>query len=268
MMRFVTPITVVQIVLNYIGLNLGWVYLFMGVMIGSAVIPLWNLMTWKDASGKGAVLAAWGGLALAMIGWLIAAQVQGGKITVATLGTDEVMLSGNLIAIFSSGIIHYLYSKFVDPQNFDFATLDSNIHLVEQDLSGLSAAEQDKVMIRKTKRWITNRGYVLTFVLVILWPVLSIPAQVFSKGYFAFWVVISIGWAFAAGITITIMPLWESQTEIIRVFSGIMNYCMGKSGNAAEYAEETAPAKTVEEPAAKAVEEEEVDAEFAEMLKA
>ncbi len=120
----------------------------------------------------------------------------------------------------------------------------------------------------KTKRWITNRGYVLTFVLVILWPILSIPAQVFSKGYFAFWIVISIGWAFAAGITITIMPLWESQTEIIRVFSGIMNYCMGKSGNAAEYAEETAPAKTVEEPAAKAAEEEEVDAEFAEMLKA
>ena len=34
------------------------------------------------------------------------AGIQGGKITVATLGTDEVMLSGNLIAIFSSGIIH------------------------------------------------------------------------------------------------------------------------------------------------------------------
>ena len=34
------------------GLNLGWVYLFMGVVIGSAVIPLWNMMTWDNASGK------------------------------------------------------------------------------------------------------------------------------------------------------------------------------------------------------------------------
>ena len=34
------------------GLNLGWVYLFMGVVIGSAVIPLWNMMTWDKASGK------------------------------------------------------------------------------------------------------------------------------------------------------------------------------------------------------------------------
>jgi Na+/proline symporter len=257
-----------QILLNAIGLNLGWVYLFMGVMIGSAVIPLWNMMTWKDASGKGAVIAAWGGLVLALAGWLIGAQIQGGKITVSTLGTNEVMLSGNLIAIFSSGLIHFVYSKFFDPQNYDFSILNDNIHLVEQDLSGLGAEEQDKVMIRKTKRWITNRGYVLTFVLIILWPILSIPAQVFTKSYFAFWVVVSIAWGFGAAIVISVLPLWESQAEIIRVCSGIMNYCMGKSGNAAEYAEETAPAKTVEEPAAKAAEEEEVDAEFAEMLKA
>ena len=175
-----------QILLNAIGLNLGWVYLFMGVMIGSAVIPLWNMMTWKDASGKGAVIAAWGGLVLAIASWLIGAQIQGGKITVSTLGTNEVMLSGNLIAIFSSGFIHFVYSKFFDPQNYDFSILNDNIHLVEQDLSGLGAEEQDKVMIRKTKRWITNRGYVLTFVLIILWPILSIPAQVFTKSYFAF----------------------------------------------------------------------------------
>jgi Na+/proline symporter len=35
------------ILLQEIGLNLGWVYMFMGVVIGSAVAPLWNLMTWE-----------------------------------------------------------------------------------------------------------------------------------------------------------------------------------------------------------------------------
>ena len=33
---------ITQILLNVMGLNLGWVYLFMGVVIGSSVIPLWN----------------------------------------------------------------------------------------------------------------------------------------------------------------------------------------------------------------------------------
>merc|ERR1739844_407377 len=86
---------VLSIFLDFLGLNLGWVYLFMGCVIGSAVIPLWNLMTWDKASGTGAVIAAWGGLTLAVIGWLVGAQVQSGAVTVATLGTNEVMLAGN-----------------------------------------------------------------------------------------------------------------------------------------------------------------------------
>jgi SSS family transporter len=237
-----------SIVLNVIGLNLGWVYLFMGVVIGSAVIPLWNMMTWDKASGKGAIIAAWSGLVLALTGWLIGAKIQSGSVSVSTLGTNEVMLSGNLIAILSSGLIHYIYSKFIDPQNFDFATLDDNIHLVEQDLSGLGAEQQDKNELRRAKRWITRRGYILTFVLIIVWPLLSIPAQVFSKDYFAFWVLISIAWGFGAAIVISFLPLIESQDEIGKVFSGMFNYVTGRRGDAEQYAEEETPAKTVDEP--------------------
>merc|ERR1711935_1148203 len=176
---------VFAIILQTIGLNLGWVYLFMGVVIGSAVIPLWNLMTWDKASGSGAVIAAWGGLVLALIGWLVGAKVQGGEVTVATLGTNEVMLSGNLIAILSSGLIHYIWSKFIDPQDYDFKTLDDNITLVEEDKRGLSEIEQDAVMLRRAERWIKRRGYVLTLVLIVIWPLLSVPAGTFTKSYFA-----------------------------------------------------------------------------------
>ena len=238
----------VQILLNVIGLNLGWVYLFMGVVIGSAVIPLWNMMTWDKASGKGAVIAAWSGLVLAISGWLIGAQVQSGSISVATLGSNEVMLSGNLIAILSSGLIHYVYSKFIDPADFDFATLDANIHLVEQDLLGLGVKQQDKTELRRAKRWITCHGYLLTFVLILVWPLLSIPAQVFSKDYFAFWVLVSMAWGFGAAITISFLPLFESQDEIGRVFSGMFNYMTGRQGDAADYAKEEPPVKAMDEP--------------------
>jgi SSS family transporter len=212
---------VLSIVLDWLGLNLGWVYLFMGVVIGSAVIPLWNLMTWDKASGKGAVYAAWGGFVLAITGWLIAAGVQGGSISVATLGTNEVMLSGNLIAIFSSGFIHYVYSKFIDPQDFDFSTLDAKIKLVEDDTSGLSADDQDPVMLEKAYKWITVRGWVLTIVLVVIWPLLSVPAGKFTKDYFTFWVLLAIAWGFGAAITITFLPLMESSEEIGAIFKGM-----------------------------------------------
>ncbi len=210
------------------GLDLGWVYLFMGIIIGSAVIPLWNMMTWDKASGKGAIISAWSGLILALIGWFAGAKIESGVVNVATLGSNPVMLSGNLIAILSSGFIHYVYSKFIDPQDYDFSTLDANIHLVEQDLSGLREDELDKNEIRRAKRWIIRRGYLLTFVLIVVWPILSIPARVFSQSFFAFWVLVSIIWAFSAAIAITSLPLFESQSEIGKVCSGVLNYIMCK----------------------------------------
>jgi hypothetical protein len=222
------------IILQTIGLNLGWVYLFMGVVIGSAVIPLWNLMTWDKASGTGAVMAAWGGLILALIGWLVGAKVQSDEVTVSTLGTNEVMLSGNLIAILSSGLIHYVYSKFIDPQDFDFSTLDDNISLVEEDKRGLGEIEQDAVMLRRAERWIKRRGYILTLVLVIIWPLLSVPAGTFTKSYFAFWVLVAIAWGFGSAIIITFLPLVESSEEIATALSGMMYFVMGKEAPRAE----------------------------------
>lgn len=227
------------------GLNLGWVYLFMGVVIGSAVAPLWFMMTWKGASGTGAVIAAWSGLILAVSAWLIAAQVQSGEISVDTLGTNEVMLSGNLVAIFSSAIIHVVYSLVFDKTDYDFAELDKSITLVEADMSGLGAEQQDPVELEEAYKWITRRGYVLTLILIFIWPLCSVPAGVFTQSYFAFWVLIAIAWGFGAALVITILPLVESSEEILSVLGGMWRAVTGKP-KPEEEAEET-PAKEVED---------------------
>lgn len=252
-----------SILLNVLGLNLGWVYLFMGIMIGSAVLPLWNMMTWKKASGKGAVISAWGGLVLALTGWIVGAYIQSGEINVASLGTNEVMLSGNLIAIFSSGIIHFLYSMIIDPQDYDFEELDRNITLVEaHDLSGLGESEKDPVKLQKAYIWISRRGYALAVILVLVWPILSIPAGVFTQSYFAFWVLVAIMWGFGAAIVITVLPLLESQDEIGSVFNGLRRLMgfnvpdedpmlMGETPVEKLQDSEDAPEKEVDEPETK-----------------
>jgi len=154
------------------------------------------------------------------------------------------MLSGNLIAILSSGLIHYVYSKVIDPQNYDFAELDTHITLVEEDLRGLTDEEKDPVALRRAERWITRRGYVLTMVLIIIWPVLSVPAGVFTRSYFAFWVLVAIAWGFGAAIVITVVPLTESSEEINTVLSGMYNRLAGREPVQAQ----DPNAKLVEEP--------------------
>mmetsp|Transcript_16819 Transcript_16819/g.27917 ORF Transcript_16819/g.27917 Transcript_16819/m.27917 type:complete len:534 (-) Transcript_16819:177-1778(-) len=240
-----------------IGLNLGWVYLFMGVVIGSAVAPLWFMMTWKGASGTGAVIAAWSGLVLALTAWLVAAQIQSGEITVATLGSNEVMLTGNLVAIFTSAIIHVVYSMFIDKTDYDFSELDKNITLVEQDMSGLGAEQQDPEELDKAYKWISRRGYVLTLLLIFIWPLASVPAGKFTESYFAFWVLIAIAWGFGAAIVITVLPLLESQDEILTVLGGMFGACCGKKKDSTEE-EEVPLSKEVgdEEDVVKKVDEE------------
>jgi hypothetical protein len=214
------------IILQEIGLNLGWVYLFMGVVIGSAVCPLWNMLTWKKASGTGAVVAAWFGLILALAAWFSGARNQSGTVNIDTLGTNEVMLGGNLAAILSSGIIHWFWSTVIDPNDYDFAELDKNITLVEQDMRGLTDKEQNPVELARASKWITRRAWALTIVLIIVWPLLSIPAGVFTKSYFSFWVLIAIGWCFGAAIVITVLPLTESAEDINNVLSGMFNWML------------------------------------------
>jgi Na+/proline symporter len=178
------------------------------------------MMTWKKASGTGAIIAAWSGLILAVITWLVACSIQSGSITIDNLGKNEPMLAGNLVAILSSGIIHFVYSCW-RPQVFSFDELDERIRLVENDLSGLSEEDKNPEMLDSSYKWIKTRGLAVTTILLVIWPLASIPARTFSRGYFKFWVFVAIIWGFLSAIIITILPLWESSRELMQLTTGL-----------------------------------------------
>merc|ERR1712084_135001 len=171
----------------------------------------------------GAVIAAWTGFFLAVVVWLIYGVASGGKLSVATLGKNEVMLTGNLTAILGSGIIHYVYSK-KHPQNYDFSELDKSINLVENDLSGLTDAEKDPEKLKKIIKWIVIRGWFLAIFLILVWPLISIPAGVFTQTYFAFWVMVAVIWGFGAAVIIIALPLLESASELDEAYTGMKSY--------------------------------------------
>lgn len=222
------------VALNHMGLNLGWVYQFMGNAIGSAVIPLWNMLMWKDANATGAVVAAWGGMVLALATWLIVCQAEFGTINVDNLGTLNPNLAGNIVALASSGIIHAVFS-FIWPQNYDFESM-KQIEMLEDDKSGLDEVDYTPEFLDAAKAWIQKWGWGFTIIMVIIWPVLSLPAEVFTKDYFAFWVFISIAWSFVATFVIITLPIRESMESI----SGVFLFLVGKNKTGGKEAETVA----------------------------
>jgi len=191
----------------------------MGVIIGSAVMPIAFLLLWRKANATGAILGSIIGCILGITSWLVVTKVEYGRVTLETTGKDAPMLVGNLVSILSGGAIHAVLS-FLKPQNYDWEST-KKITTVEKDLSELPVEEFSEESLRKAKSWIVKWGLGLTAVIVILWPVLSLPAREFSKGYFTLWSVIAIAWGTIGSAVIIALPLIESWDTITSVLSGM-----------------------------------------------
>ena len=105
---------------NAIGIDLGWLFLVMGLLIGGAVFPAAFAITWRRQSAAGAITGAIGGLIVGIAAWLAVAKVYFGELTIATTGTEYATLAGNLAAV-ASGLILTVAVSLIKPQNFDWA---------------------------------------------------------------------------------------------------------------------------------------------------
>ncbi|KAK8957705.1 Urea-proton symporter DUR3 [Platanthera zijinensis] len=210
------------VILNKAGVSLSWMYLAMGILIGSAVFPIALMLLWSKANAFGAILGTISGCVLGIVTWLSVTKIEYGRVDLDTTGRNGPMLAGNLVSVLTGGVIHAA-SSFLWPQEFDWETT-KQITTVEKMKGDLSVEEfrEEKLMIAKS--WIMKRGLAFTIIMVIVWPLLTLPAGQFSLGYFTFWAVISIAWGTIGSIVIIILPLIESWQTISSVCAGIFTH--------------------------------------------
>lgn len=218
---------VLAILLNKAGVSLGWMYLAMGVIIGSAVMPVAFLLLWSKANAKGAIVGTIVGCIAGITTWLSVTKIEYGQVNLDTTGRNAPMLAGNLVSILLGGAIHAIFS-FVKPQNYNWESTKS-LSTVEVDASDVPLEEFSDERLIRAKAWILKWGIGFTFVIVVAWPALSLPAKVFNLQYFTFWAVIAIAWGTIGSAVIILLPLIESWETIQLVLRGIFtNYKMEK----------------------------------------
>ena len=233
---------VLSIILFELGLSLGFVYLMMGIFIGSAVMPVAFVLTWKDASANGAIAGAVVGQICGLITWIVCslferdANGKHGTVDLDTLGGNYPMLAGNVMAIGMSGIVCTVMSK-MNPQNFDLTTLKDGIALIDDKLPDLDDEEKDEEALLASLKWITKWGVGFSVIMVIVWPCLSLPAGcgdgdcgVFSEGYFTMWVIIALAWGLIATVVIIVLPLYESREVLGNVIKGLLTGAKHEEG--------------------------------------
>ena len=80
--------------LHYIGISMGYLYLLMGVIISSAVLPATLTLLWSKQNLAAAALSPILGLISSLIAWLVTAKKQYGDLSVASTGANNPMLAG------------------------------------------------------------------------------------------------------------------------------------------------------------------------------
>ena len=216
------------VVLLGMGLSLGFVYLAMGILIGSAVIPIALTIIWNRTTRAGAVAGALVGVCLSLTTWTsVAASEADGVIDIASLGGAFPMLYGNVVAILSSGLICVIIS-LAQNKKYDWKELDKHMSLVTDDMeqheiTATEAAkrEQDEEQLKKAFKFSVRGGGILTLICVVFWPMpLYFSGYVFDFGFYGLWVGIAIAWVSIASAIIIFMPIVEARKGIAKVASG------------------------------------------------
>jgi SSS family transporter len=209
-----------SIILNHAGIDLGWLYLAVGVLISSAVFPVAFSITWTKCSSLAAISGAIGGLCIAVFAWTMAANHEGGAVSIATLGSDYAMLIGNVVALLSSGVICTIIS-LIKPDNATWETTTMAIKLVEEDPNAHNSKETEASLQLAFKK-VLILGSILSVLLIIVWPLLTLPAASFSKPYFNFWVVLSMIWGMIASAVVVLLPIWEYRQSFFSLIVGML----------------------------------------------
>jgi SSS family transporter len=247
---FALVMGIAGVIFYYIGVSMGWLYTFMGVILGSAVCPIALCITWKKASKVGCISGSLIGFAAGIIAWLVTTSALNQKvINVTTSGGNYEMLAGNLASI-GVGAIISTTASLIWPDDYDFAltrainsrgaaVASRNIkdELEEPeyekkvpDASVVSVTneaqidpELDPVSLNKAFKFAARASIVLTLILMILIPLPLFFAQtVYSVTGFSVWVIVGIIWSFLSAFTVVIYPLWESRAALGLISRGVI----------------------------------------------
>ncbi len=203
-------------------ISLQYVYLAMGVLIGSAVAPISLAILWKNTNRYAATSAAIIGLGCGVTVWLGYAFTASGEITLASTSDMFALLVGNLASILTSLAITVVGSLF-RPENFNFSKLKTEIFVVDERIRKRLEKETNEESLRKASKFSKQYGLTLTLILVVVWPIpLFFSNYVFSETVYHVWIWVAILWAVAAASLVWILPVIQSRDGILHVMKNIV----------------------------------------------
>ncbi|KAI9272012.1 Sodium:solute symporter family-domain-containing protein [Sporodiniella umbellata] len=221
---------VLAVLLNFTGINLGYLYTLMGILICSAVIPLALTLLWSKQNRMAATVSPLFGLCVSVSTWLGVTYRTYGTITVESTSQNFPMMAGNLAALISPLLI-IVPSSLAFPDNFDFDATRRIEQIQNETVTTdiTQSVPEDSDALCRSSNFAKISSVCLSFALFVLWPLpMFFSRYVFSKTFFTGWVIVSIAWAFFGFIAVGVYPVYEARNTLAYIFIGVWKDILGK----------------------------------------
>ncbi|KAK9236130.1 Sodium:solute symporter family-domain-containing protein [Lipomyces kononenkoae] len=241
--------------LYYAGVSMGYLYLLMGVIISSAVLPATLTLMWSKQNLLAAALSPILGLACSLIAWLVTSSKQNnGVINVTTSGQNNPMLAGNVVALLSPFVFVPILTYLGGPQNYDWESMktiaqvrDDDVPIPSMDSAGgdedskdtgsdalppVTAAVTDSTAtLDRASKIARGLTVFMTIALLVVWPMpMYGSGYIFSKKFFTGWVVVGIIWLLLSLIVVGLYPIWEGRFALAHTAKGVWYDISGQRG--------------------------------------
>jgi SSS family transporter len=201
-------------ILLQIGASLQYVYLAMGILIGSAVIPISLSVVWNKTNKVAAVSAALIGLASGLMAWIITADILYGEVSISSTGKNIPLLVGNVVSISTGGAIA-IAGSLLKPDKFNFKVMKQKILVVDDKIRSIIEQDSDERFLKSAAKFSYRYAVALALILVVVWPLpLYFSGYVFSPVMYYVWVAIAVVWASGSAAVIIALPILEGRGGI------------------------------------------------------
>jgi len=196
--------------LHKLDIDMGWLYLAMGIFMSSGVLPLALGLLTDRLTGRGAFWATLGGLIVGLAVWVLSAEAISGAVTVESLGRLGPVTLGNLAVILTSGLICGM--DCLRPHtSYSFESLCTAIrsYLVLPVSRSAEPVPQTETLSPPDRRLILWAIGISLFLDGIFPLGLYVSHVQFGPVFFAIWVILTLVWLMTAGGFVVLFPIMD-----------------------------------------------------------
>jgi hypothetical protein len=214
---------------------MGWILEFIGVSLGSAVIPITLAVNSSHVSPLFMTYAPPIGTICGFAAWLGVTKGMFGEINITTTFENWSMFAGCLVSLMVPLLFWIAMRPFVSKYDWDLLFLmvplqpreGDEVFTHDNDESlGLDWDPTELARASKMAK-IVSAVLCLVFLVIIPFPMYG-SGYIMSRKFFTGWTVVVFIWSWCAALLIWCMPVWQSRGPLVAVVKGVFGDMTGR----------------------------------------